>query len=181
MFGISWATPTTAVLLTALLIFVMRMIDVSMGTIRMIMITRGMRRQAVMIGFVEITIWVLAISQVINNLDNVINILAYAGGFATGTYVGMRIEDRLALGIVSVHIISRNHGHEIAEKVRAGGFGATEVEARGQSGPVTMIAVVAPRKDVPQVIRLANTVDATAFVAIEDLRQTRRGFQMKKK
>jgi uncharacterized protein YebE (UPF0316 family) len=93
----------------------------------------------------------------------------------------MRIEDRLALGVVSVHIISRNHGHEIAEKVRDAGFGATELEARGKSGPVTMIAVVAPRKVVPQVIRLANSIDATAFVAIEDIRQARRGYQRIKK
>ncbi|MCZ7666925.1 MAG: DUF5698 domain-containing protein [Chloroflexi bacterium] len=83
-----------------LLIFCLRILDVSMGTIRTIMVVRGLRKWAVLIGFVEVTIWVVAISQVISNLNNLWNVLAYSGGFAAGTFVGMHLENRLALGNV---------------------------------------------------------------------------------
>lgn len=171
-----WSTPGIAIAATAVLIFLMRVIDVSLGTVRMIMVMRGMRKWAVITGFIEVLIWVVAISQVINNLNNVINVLAYAGGFAAGTLTGMKVEDRLALGTIVVHIISRQHGHHIAESVRAGGYGATELRAEGHSGPVTLIDIVAPRKELRQILQLANRVDATAFVAVEDLRQARRGY-----
>ena len=105
----------------ALLIFALRLTDVSMGTVRTTMIMRGQRRWAALIGFVEVTIWVLAISRVISNLDTIWNVIGYSGGFATGTLLGMLIEDKLALGYADLLIISITKGPEITAKVHSAG------------------------------------------------------------
>lgn len=147
-----------------------------MGTVRMLMIMRGVRKWAVLIGFVEVTIWVVAISQVMSNLNNVWNVLAYSGGFATGTFVGMHLENRLALGNVNVDVISLQKGPEIAAKVRKAGYGATELPAYGQSGPVSLINIVVPRKQKPAVLALITAIDPTAFVTVDDMRRVDRGY-----
>lgn len=159
-----------------LLIFFLRVTDVSMGTVRLLMVMRGMRKWAVLIGFIEVTIWVVAISQVMSNLNNVWNILAYSSGFATGTFVGMFLENKLALGNVSVHVISLKKGAEIAAKVRKAGYGATELPALGQSGPVSLIGIVVPRKQKPAVLGLISEIDPTAFVTVDDMRRVDRGY-----
>jgi len=161
----------------ALLIFVLRLTDVSMGTVRTIMILRGMRKWATLIGFVEVTIWVVAISQVFANLDSVWNVIGYSGGFAAGTLLGMWIEDKLALGHVDIRIISITKGLEIVQKIRQGGYGATQLQAEGQSGPVYFIDVVAPRKKISEILRLVNEIDATSFVTVQEARQVVRGHQ----
>jgi len=158
-----------------LLIFCLRVTDVSMGTVRTIMIMRGMRKWAALIGFVESSIWVVAISRVIGNLDTVWTVIGYSGGFATGTLLGMWIENKLALGYADVRIVSPTKGPEITEIIRHAGYGATQLQAQGQSGPVYMISVVAARKHVPDIIRLVNKVDATAFVTVEETRHVMRG------
>lgn len=159
-----------------LLIFCLRIVDVSMGTVRTLMIVRGMRKWAVLIGFVEVTIWVVAISQVMSNLNNVWNILAYSSGFAAGTFVGMSLENRLALGDVDIHIVSPRKGAEVAATVRRAGYGATELPAIGHSGPVSLIGVVVPRKRKPAVLALITEVDPTAFITVDDMRHVDRGF-----
>lgn len=159
-----------------LLIFCLRIVDVSMGTVRTLMVVRGMRKWAVLIGFVEVTIWVVAISQVMSNLNNVWNVLAYSGGFATGTYVGMHLENRLALGNVNIEVVSLKKGSEIATKVRKAGFGATELPALGQSGPVSLIGIVVPRKQKPSLLALISDIDPTAFVTVDDMRRVDRGY-----
>lgn len=176
MFGINVPLLSGPVLGTALLIFVLRVVDVSMGTMRMIMITRGMRAWSALIGFVEVTIWVVAISQVITHLDSVWNILAYSGGFAAGTLLGMWMEGKLALGHVVVSLISMTKGPQLAQAIRKAGYGATELQASGHSGPVSLIEVVVPRKQLPEVIRLANAVDPASFVTVDDERQVMRGY-----
>ncbi len=164
-----------AVLGNALLIFCLRVIDVSMGTVRMIMIMRGMRKWAALIGFFEVSIWVVAISRVIGHIDTLWSVIGYGGGFATGTLLGMWIEGKLALGNVDVRVISMTKGREIAQQVRQAGYGATQLQAEGQSGPVYIVSVVAPRKKVPDIMRLVNKVDATAFVTVEEARYVMRG------
>jgi uncharacterized protein YebE (UPF0316 family) len=168
---------TWAVLGNALLIFCLRLTDVSLGTVRMIMVTRGMRKMAALLGFVEVSIWVVAITRVLGNMDNVISVLAYAGGFACGTLLGMWIEERLALGHVRIRIISMEKGQEVAHSIREAGFGATLVQAEGQSGPVYMVDVVVARKEIQEINRLVNQVDAAAFMTVEDARRVLRGYQ----
>lgn len=161
----------------ALFIFALRITDVSMGTVRTTMIMRGQRKWAALIGFVEVTIWVLAISRVISNLDTVWNVVGYSGGFACGTLLGMWVEGKLALGYADITIVSMTKGLEIADRIRQHGYGATQVQAQGQSGPVFLVHVIAPRKQVRDVVRKVNEVDATAFVTVQDARQVVRGYQ----
>lgn len=167
-----WAT-----LAKALFIFALRVTDVSMGTLRTTMIVRGQRVWASLIGFVEITIWVVAIGQVLNSLDSVINVIAYSGGFATGTLLGMWIGDRLALGHADLTIVSTKKGSEIADHLRRAGYGATLLSARGHAGPVAIINVTAAQKEVAHIMRLTNEIDATAFVTVEEARSVVRGYQ----
>ena len=167
----SWIT-----LANSLLIFFLRITDVSMGTVRTTMIMRGQRKWAALIGFVEVTIWVLAISRVIGNLDTLWNVIGYSGGFATGTLLGMWIESKLALGFSDLSIVSRTKGIPIAEKIRLAGFGATLIEGSGKSGPVHIVQVITRRKHVGEIIRLVNEIDAMAFVTVEETRQVMRGY-----
>lgn len=162
----------------ALLIFLLRIIGVSMGTFRALLITRGQRKTAALLGFAEVTIWVIAISQVFANLNSLWNILAYSGGFATGTLVGMWLESKIALGTVSVFIVSSNKGAAIADAVRRSGYGATELPAWGQSGPVALISVVLPRRQLVGLTSLVNAIDANSFITVDDNRQVLRGYHV---
>ena len=160
----------------AFLIFMLRITDVSMGTVRTMMIIRGQRRWAALIGFVEVTIWVLAIGQVIANLDTIWNIVGYSGGFAVGTLLGMWIENKLALSYAHMSIVSMKKGCEITEIVRKAGHGVTQLRGEGHSGPVSMLTVVVARKQIAEIIRAVNSIDATAFITVEDTRQVVRGY-----
>jgi uncharacterized protein YebE (UPF0316 family) len=165
------------VLGNALLIFALRLIDVSMGTVRMMMVNRGMRKIAALIGFVEVSIWVLAISRVITNLDNIWNVIGYSGGFAAGTLLGMWIEDKLAIGTSQIEIISLTKCDQILEAIRDAGYGATKIQGQGQSGPAHVIRVITPRKGVQALLREVNKVDAKAFITVEDIRQMIGGYR----
>ena len=164
------------VLGNALLIFLLRVVDVTMRTIRVIIVTRGHRYLAALIGFFEVSIWVVAISRVIDNIDSVWSVLGYGGGFAAGTLLGAWVEDKLALGNVYIHVVSLSKGQEIAHRIRQAGCGATELRAEGQSGPVHLVRVVAPRRRAKRIIQLVDEVDATSFVTVEDARQVKRGY-----
>ena len=160
----------------AVLIFCLRMISVALGTVRMILIGRGQRKIAPLLGFIESMIWVFAIGQVITNLDNIFNILGYSGGFAAGTLVGMWIENKLALGYVGINVISMTHDSEIVEKLRQADYGVTEFSGNGQSGVVNMIAMIVSRKDIKDVFQLVNKVDPQSFIIVDDMAVVKRGY-----
>ncbi len=163
------------VFLGALFIFCLRLIDVSMGTVRILMSVRGRRLLSGLIGFVEVSIFLVAISQVVTNIGNWWNVLAYAGGFATGTIVGITIENKLAIGLAEISIISMGKGTEIAEALRGEGYGATEFLGAGHSNIVDMVRAVVRRKEVPSVIATTTKVDETAFVTVQDMQRAYRG------
>lgn len=167
---------TEIVLWNAVLIFVIRVIDVSMGTVRLIMIGRGQRGIAAALGFVEVTIWVVAISQVIADLDNIANIIGYSSGFATGTLVGMWIEDKLSLGQVRISVFSLVRGPDIAQKLRESDYGVTELAGNGQSGHVDLITTIIPRRDIKKVFGVVNRMDPQSFVVVDDMRLVERGY-----
>jgi uncharacterized protein YebE (UPF0316 family) len=150
-------------------IFCARVIDVSMGTVRLICVTRGHRTVAVALGFVETTIWVLAVSAVFRHLDRWINIAAFAGGYATGVAVGMWIERKLALGWQVVTFMSRLAGHTVADRLRQAEWMVTTLEGNGHYGPVSVSLAVVPRKHVPLVVEAARQADPQAVVTIEDV------------
>ena len=163
------ALPTWAI---AFLIFLMRIADVSFGTLRTISVVQGRIRLSVLLGFFEVLIWVVGVSQVMSGFDeNPILAVAYAGGFAAGNGVGISIEKRLALGSVVVRIISPNHGDRIAQTLRVQGYRLTTFMGEGRNGPVTLLFVTCRRREAPRIIQTAQGQDPALFYTIETLRE----------
>lgn len=162
---------------STLLIFALRLTEVSVGTMRMTLVVRGKRVGAAILGFMEVSIWVIAASQVIGHLDSIWNVVAYSGGYVMGTLLGMWLEGRLAWGQVDIHIVSVAKGPEVVQKVRQAGYGATQLPAQGQSGPVHLLEVVAPRKQVAHLLHLVHQVDAASFITVTEARQVMHGYQ----
>jgi uncharacterized protein YebE (UPF0316 family) len=158
------------------LIFILRVMDMSLDTLRVLFVMRGRKGVVWALGFCQALIFVIAISSVLSNLDNPLNILGYAAGFATGNVVGMLIEERLAVGHIQVSIVSPRWGAAITEKMRSEGFAVTEIPARGKDGVVTLLSCSVLRRNVNKVHELVNQIDPTAFITAEDVRPVRRGF-----
>lgn len=166
-----------------LLIFAARLIDVTMATLRMMLSVRGVRWTAPLIGFFEALLWVVAVGSAIRHLDSPFHVLGYAGGFAAGNWVGLWVEERLAFGIATVRIISTHVGVEMAEALRARGYGVTEFQGLGRDGPVEVVFTVSPRRHVDDILHEVGTWDPDAFVTLEHAQSIERGwlFQKKKK
>jgi uncharacterized protein YebE (UPF0316 family) len=162
--------------ITPLLILCARLCDVSLATVRIILVSRGMKKVAPFVGFFEALIWLLAISQVMQHLDHWINYVAYAGGFAAGTWLGISIESRLALGLLSVRIITPEDASDLIGHLRAQHFGVTDFAARGVSGNVRLIFMVIQRKNLDKVMRIVRDFHPKAFVSISDVRSVSAGF-----
>ncbi|MFO0827139.1 MAG: DUF5698 domain-containing protein [Phycisphaerales bacterium] len=155
----------------ALLIVVARIADVSLGTLRTVAVINGRRTAAWALGFLEVLIWVLVVSQVIASVrDNWIYALAYAFGFATGNFIGITIEQYFAFGRQIVRIFTRE-GVTMAAKLREAGLGVTEFDGRGRDGPVAMLFVDVERRAVRTVTDIARSVDPTCFYTIADVRE----------
>ncbi len=158
------------------LIFLLRVSDMTLDTLRVLVVMRGKKTIAWFLGFFQALIFVLAISSVLRDLDNPVNIIGYAAGFATGNVVGMFIEEKLAIGHIHISIISPGRGSAIAEHLRLQGYAVTEIPARGKDGMVTILNCDVLRRQVDQVRKLVNDIDAQAFITAEDMRPVRRGF-----
>ncbi len=153
-----------------LLIFLTRIMDVSLGTLRIIFVSKGNKRIAPLLGFVEVFIWILAISRIMQNLDNPLNYFAYAAGFATGNYIGMLIEEKLALGVMNIRIITQQNADELIEKLQEHGFGTTSVNAKGRMENVHIVYTIVQRTNISKVIKLIQEYNPHAFYSIEDIR-----------
>lgn len=162
--------------LFALLIFALRVGDMSLDTIRVLFVVRGKKLIVWVLGFFQSLIFVIAISSVLSRLDNILNVLGYAGGFATGNLVGMLIEQKLAIGHILVTVISSTRGTLIAEKLRSSGFAVTQIAGHGKDGTVFELHASVLRKDVPSVETIVLEADPQAFITAEDVRPVRRGF-----
>jgi len=162
--------------LGALGIFALRVSDMTCDTLRMLFVVRGRKGIAWVLGFVQSAIFVVAITSVLKHLDNPLNIIGYAAGFATGNVVGMLIEGRLAIGHVKISIVTQRLGTALSQVLRDSGFGVTEIPARGRDGMVSMLSVSVMRKDVSKVEDIVHATDAEVFVISEDVRPLRRGF-----
>jgi uncharacterized protein YebE (UPF0316 family) len=158
-----------------ILIFFARVSDVTLGTLRIIFISRGKRRVAPVLGFFEVLIWIVAIGQIVQNLQSVTSYLAYAAGFATGNFVGMFVEDKLAIGTLIVRAIVAHDAGVIAEQLKAAGYGVTTVDARGTTGQVALIFAVIKRKDYVEVMDIIHRIQPKAFVTVEELRSAQEG------
>ncbi len=158
------------VVILPLLIFVARIMDVSIGTVRIILVSKGYKKLAPIAGFFEILIWIIAITRIVDNLDNWICYIAYALGFATGNYIGMIIEERLALGYETVRIITKREANNLIQEFRERGYGTTSVDAHGNEGDVAVIYVIVSRKKLKKVIELIYKHNPKALYTIEDIR-----------
>jgi len=165
-----------------LLIFLARIGDVSMETIRVIYISKGIKYLAPFIAFFEIVIWLLAMIAIMSDLANIANFLAYAFGFAMGTYVGLVIEEKLSIGMVIMRIITTNDStDEIVSFLEAENYGITSLDATGSRGNVKMIITLVNRIDVPAITAHLQTTNPQAFFSIEDVRYVNQGVFKPKK
>jgi uncharacterized protein YebE (UPF0316 family) len=165
-----------AALLGAALIFSLRLIGVSLGTVRILMMTRGVESWAAVLGFFEVLVYVVAIGAVVRDLGNVVNIIAYSAGFSAGTLVGIRLERRLAFGHVTLRTFSAARSRLVASALREAGFGATLNWGEGLTGPVGVVSTVVPRKHAVAAQEIVRSVDAEAFVIADDTRSVARGW-----
>lgn len=157
------------------LIFLSRITDVSFGTIRIVMVSKGHKIWAPILGFFEILIWLIAISKIFENLDNWVCYFAYALGFAVGNYVGLRIEEKLALGYVKLQIITRKEALELIENLRNAGYGVTYHSAKGRNQKVSIIYSVIKRSEIKKVDQIINATNPKAFYSIEDVKFVNEG------
>lgn len=159
-----------------LLIFLARIGDVSMETIRVIYISRGIKFLAPIIAFFEIIIWLLAMEVVMSDLSNIANFFAYAFGFAAGTYIGLVIEEKLSIGTVILRIVTTAESTEqITAYLEAEQFGVTSLDAQGSRGDVRMIMSLVQRADLPRITQYIETTNPRAFFSIEDVRYVNQG------
>ncbi len=162
---------TFAYIVLPLLIFCSRIVDVSIGTMRVIFITKGYRWLAPLFGFFEVLIWLVAMSQIMKNLSNVFCYIAYAGGFATGNFVGMFIERKMALGVVLVRVITRTDASALVAHLKSRNYGVTAVNAEGLFGKVKILFTIVKRTELATIIETIKRFNPQAFYSIEDIRQ----------
>ncbi len=159
-----------------LLIFLARVCDVTMETVRIVFISKGIRVLAAAIAFFEIVIWLLAVEVVMKDLANIANFLAFALGFAVGTYAGLVVEERLSLGMVILRIVTGDESREaITEYLQSENHGVTSLDARGSRGTVTMILSLVNRSELPHITGRIEQINPRAFFSIEDVRYVNEG------
>jgi uncharacterized protein YebE (UPF0316 family) len=158
-----------------ILIFIARTTDVTLGTLRNIFISKGFRNIVPIIGFFEVLIWLISIRQVMRHLDNPLCYIGFAAGFAMGTYVGLRIESMLALGLQVLRIITPVNWSPLVEALQKLNLGMTIIDGQGAKGPVKIIFMIVKRKDISTVRNLINEINPQAFYTIEDIRVANQG------
>lgn len=152
------------------IIFFARIADVSLGTLRITMVSRGYKIQSALLGFFEVLIWVIVVAQILSNLDSWINYVAYAAGFSAGTFIGLYIEDTLKVGTSLVRIITLDKSNAIIEKLNQAGVAITSVDGKGGFNDVKIIFTVLKRKRVNHVFELVKEIDPNAFFSAEDVK-----------
>ncbi|MBU0759843.1 MAG: DUF2179 domain-containing protein [Candidatus Omnitrophica bacterium] len=157
-------------ILVPLLIFLARVADVSLGTLRIIFVSRGIRYLAAIFAFFEIVIWLLAISQIMQNLGNVVNYIAYAAGFSMGSFVGISIERKIFSGNLMVRVVARKDATDLIANLSSHGYGMTVMDAQGIKGPVKIILTVVDRKSLQSVLKIVKDFNPNSFYTIEDMR-----------
>jgi uncharacterized protein YebE (UPF0316 family) len=159
-----------------LLIFFARILDVSIGTLRLIFVSKGYKFYAPILGFFEVVIWLLAIGQIMQHLDNFLCYLAYGLGFATGNYIGIYLDEKLSLGTVLIRVVPKYDTTNLINHLRDQSFGASLVDIEGMSGKLKMIFTIVKRKDLQEVMGIIQEHNPHAFVTIEDVKTAREGY-----
>ncbi len=157
------------------LIFISRIFDVTIGTLRIVMVSKGQKLWAPFLGFFEVLIWLIAISKIFQNLDNWLCYITYAAGFATGNYIGLLLEEKLAVGIVKIQIIARKKTGKLIKNLTDAGYGITYHEAQGSNETVNIIYSIINRKEISKVEDIVKTTNPKAFYSIEDVKSVNQG------
>jgi uncharacterized protein YebE (UPF0316 family) len=164
------------ILLNVLFIFVLRVLGVALSTVRVLLMTRGMKVVSALLGFFEVLVYAVAIGKVVQDLNNIPNLLSYCLGFSVGTLLGMWLEERMAIGYATIRVISPGKSRKIAAAIRQAGYGATEDRALGRDGIVNMITIVLRRREVDDVYQMIREVSSDAFITVEETRRVERGY-----
>ena len=159
-----------------LIIFFARICDVTLGTIRIISVSRGLRKLAPILGFFEVLIWIVVIGQLVQNLKSPTAYLGYAAGFACGNYIGMFIEQKLAIGIYMVRIFLLETKTDLACSLREKGYGVTIFRGEGKTGPVQMLYITVQRKQMEDLMRVVHAESPDVFITVEEARTAEKGF-----
>jgi uncharacterized protein YebE (UPF0316 family) len=162
-------------LLLPFLIFIARVADVSIGTVRLIFVARGFKYIAPLVGFFEVLIWLLAIGQIMKNLSNPACYIAFGGGFAMGNFVGIWIAEKLSLGLVLIRVITQKDASELVERLKSADYGVTSVDGHGTTGEVKVVFTIAPRQEVQSIIGLIKKFNPKAFYSIEEVSFVEKG------
>ena len=157
------------------LIFSARIFDVTLGTLRVIFITRGMKYLSALVGFIEILIWLLAIGQIFKNLNNVACYLAYAGGFASGSFLGIYFAEKLSINKVIIRIITIKDATNLMQYLRKEQYGVTALDAQGAEGPVTILFSIINRDDLKKVVAIVKQFNPQAFYSVQDVKFANEG------
>lgn len=158
-----------------LVIFFGRICDVTLGTLRIIFVSKGERKKAPIVGFFEVFIWVVVISQLLSHANNIFAYLAYAGGYAAGNFIGILVENKIAFGYVLFRIYTKKDGHQLAKVLNKNNFGSTFIKGEGAISEVNIIETVISRKLQPQVVKIIDDFDPNAFYLVEDIRSKQKG------
>ncbi len=158
-----------------LLIFCSRIFDQSVGTLRMIFVSKGYRTIAPIFAFFESLIWLLAIGEIMKHLNNPLCYVAYAGGYAMGNWVGMWLDERISIGNVIIRVILSVESHELIEHLKSANYGLTLLDAEGGKGKVKVIFSIIKRKDVNHFVTILNEFSPHSFYTIEEIRSVNEG------
>ena len=158
-----------------ILVFLARILDVTTGTVRIMLVARGKKILSPILGFIEMLIWILVIRQVVLSISNWVCYIAFALGFAAGNYIGMKIEEKLAMGMEVVRIITKKDANDLIEYLKAHGYGVTSIDAQGTMGKVNVIFTVIHRSDLKKVVSIIKRFNPKAFYSVEDVKLASEG------
>jgi uncharacterized protein YebE (UPF0316 family) len=157
------------------LIFIARIMDQTIGSMRLIFLAKGMKFIAPILGFFEVIIWLLAMGQIMQHLDNWLSYIAYGAGFATGNFIGMLLEEKISLGTVIIRVILSRQSPELIDELKSQNFGLTLVDAEGSKGSVKLIFSIIRRKELPNFIDTIHQFNPNAFYTVEDVKSASEG------
>lgn len=164
--------PEFSAILLPVIIFFARIADVSLGTLRITMVSRGYKLESAILGFFEVLIWVIVVAQLLTNLDHWVNYIAYAAGFSAGTFIGLYIEDVMKVGTVMVRVITLHKSTELIEALKEAGVAVTSIDAKGGFNDVKIIFTVMKRKKLNRIFDIVKEIDPEAFFSTEDIKYT---------
>jgi len=169
---------TFAFIILPLLVFLARIVDVSMGTLRIIFVAKGLKYYAAFLGFFESLIWLVAVTQVIQNLNSWQTYIAFALGFAAGNFVGVILEEKIALGSLLIRVITRREADNLVHVLWEAGYGVTSLDAEGETGPVKLIFSITKRKHLSKIIAIIKKYNPNAFYTVEEMRYVNKTYPL---